>query len=223
MGKYMRKNKRIGDIAVMEVAHVGVRTRSRALDMGHMAAAASSETAKRRKVGGGEVKISSTSLIQLGSTTPITHENSLSPAISATVSNDDKFSGSISDLVPASCYSSNASSNLEKESLKIVDLEDVSVQIETSTCNFDPRGRRETTPSSELEAESDNLESTAKPTEADYRRRSSAVTMPSETELDEFFDAAEKDLVKRFTEKYNFDIVKDVPLEGRYEWVPLKP
>ncbi|RDX81943.1 Cyclin-dependent kinase inhibitor 6, partial [Mucuna pruriens] len=47
--------------------------------------------------------------------------------------------------------------------------------------------------------------------------------MPTESELEEFFATAEKDIQKRFSDKYNYDIVKDVPLEGRYEWVKLKP
>ncbi|KAL0356816.1 UNVERIFIED_CONTAM: Cyclin-dependent kinase inhibitor 7 [Sesamum calycinum] len=50
-----------------------------------------------------------------------------------------------------------------------------------------------------------------------------AETMPSAAELEEFFAAAEKYEQKRFTEKYNYDIVKDVPLEGKYQWVRLQP
>lgn len=47
--------------------------------------------------------------------------------------------------------------------------------------------------------------------------------MPTESELDEFFASAEKDIQKRFQHKYNYDIVKDMPMEGRYEWVEIKP
>nr|CAA05215.1 cyclin-dependent kinase inhibitor protein [Oxybasis rubra] len=49
------------------------------------------------------------------------------------------------------------------------------------------------------------------------------IKMPSDSEIEEFFAVAEKDLQKRFSEKYNFDIVKDVPLKGRYDWVPINP
>ncbi|XP_058735413.1 cyclin-dependent kinase inhibitor 6 [Vicia villosa] len=42
-----------------------------------------------------------------------------------------------------------------------------------------------------------------------------------EEEIDEFFARFEREEQKRFSEKYNFDIVRDVPLEGRYEWVRL--
>ncbi|XP_074330924.1 uncharacterized protein LOC141668120 isoform X1 [Apium graveolens] len=50
-----------------------------------------------------------------------------------------------------------------------------------------------------------------------------AVKMPSTEEIDEFFSVAEKFEMKRFMEKYNYDTVKDVALEGRYQWVCLKP
>ncbi|CAM8912320.1 unnamed protein product [Rhodiola kirilowii] len=47
--------------------------------------------------------------------------------------------------------------------------------------------------------------------------------MPSEAELEDFFAAVENRIQQRFIQKYNYDVVNDVPLaEGRYEWVPLK-
>lgn len=206
MRKYVKqKCKVIREAAVMEVAHVGVRTRARALSM--------AAAAKRRKVSGVESKLSATSLIQLRSgRRAVVQGNSASPAASGH-----------SDRATASCCSSNASSDVANESVKIVDLETASSEIETSTSNLSNRGRRETTPSSEIQEESGELESTARPTEANAHRRSLAGAMPSEIELEEFFVAAEKKLQKKFTEKYNYDIAKDVPLEGRYEWIQLNP
>ncbi|KAJ9670770.1 hypothetical protein PVL29_026976 [Vitis rotundifolia] len=227
MGKYIRKCKGIGEVAVMEVGQVaGVRTRARALAMA--AAADSSGTVKRRKVsGGGELKFAS-SYEQLRNRRGlvILPENSVSEAPSGNsgrvVAEEDQCSSPSSDHVSASCCSSNGSSELVKERLKFADLEEESVEIEASAYS-DYRERRETTPSSELRAESDDLESTARPSEANYHHRSTVEKMPSESELEEFFAAAEKDVQKRFSEKYNYDIVKDVPMEGRYEWVRLKP
>lgn len=206
MRKYVKqKCKVIREAEVMEVAHVGVRTRARALSM--------AAAAKRRKVSGVESKLSATSLIQLRSgRRAVVQGNSASPAASGH-----------SDRATASCCSSNASSDVANESVKIVDLETASSEIETSTSNLSNRGRRETTPSSEIQEESGELESTARPTEANAHRRSLAGAMPSEIELEEFFVAAEKKLQKKFTEKYNYDIAKDVPLEGRYEWIQLNP
>lgn len=37
-------------------------------------------------------------------------------------------------------------------------------------------------------------------------------------EIEEFFAYAEQQAQKKFIEKYNFDIVNDSPLPGRYEW-----
>ncbi|XP_014508170.1 cyclin-dependent kinase inhibitor 7 isoform X1 [Vigna radiata var. radiata] len=45
------------------------------------------------------------------------------------------------------------------------------------------------------------------------------VKEPAKAEIEEFFAMAEKYEQKRFVEKYNFDIVRDMPLEGRYQWV----
>lgn len=56
-------------------------------------------------------------------------------------------------------------------------------------------------PLSEAEADSGELESTARPPEPDSRRRSTAEKMPSEAEIEEFFAAAEKDLQKQFMDK----------------------
>lgn len=45
--------------------------------------------------------------------------------------------------------------------------------------------------------------------------------VPSAAEIEEFFSHAEKKQQAMFRDKYNFDIVNEVPLPGRYEWVPV--
>ncbi|XP_048433005.1 cyclin-dependent kinase inhibitor 7-like [Pyrus x bretschneideri] len=79
---------------------------------------------------------------------------------------------------------------------------------------------RETTPSSELSLDLNEMSSPA-PAVSHRRRIPVSKSTPSE-EIEEFFAAAEKYEHKRFTEKFNYDIVNDVPLEGRYQWVRLK-
>lgn len=242
----------IAEIAVMEVSHqVGVRTRSRAA----LAMAASSVTAKRRKVTGattGELVKLSTSYVELRSRNrvviasenlviPATAESTIGVRTTTETTEEAERCGSPSSSnrdVQASCCSSNGSSEIadhhdddndNQERIEFVDLEDdddkdESTEVETSTYNFCGEIRREMTPSSKLREESDDVESAAKPTVVDSHSRSAvAEKMPSESELEEFFAAAEKDIQKRFAEKYNYDIVKDTPLEGRYEWVRLKP
>ncbi|XP_047938114.1 cyclin-dependent kinase inhibitor 6-like [Salvia hispanica] len=44
---------------------------------------------------------------------------------------------------------------------------------------------------------------------------------PSAAELEDFFTEAEDYVQRRFAQKYNYDIVKDAPIQGgRYQWVP---
>ncbi|XP_047329833.1 cyclin-dependent kinase inhibitor 3-like [Impatiens glandulifera] len=57
----------------------------------------------------------------------------------------------------------------------------------------------------------------------DRRKLSPNVDIQTAAEIEEFFSAAEKEEQKKFMNKYNFDVVKDVPLGGRYEWVRIKP
>ncbi|XP_043710893.1 cyclin-dependent kinase inhibitor 1-like [Telopea speciosissima] len=232
MGKYMRKCKGIGE-TLMEVAQVGVTTRARTLAMAAAAAEAATATStggtKRRKVSSGELRFSS-SCVQLQSRRlpVISQENPVSPANSDNsdqVITEDRCSSPNSDHFQASRCSSNGSTEFVNENLGSVDLEGESecFHIENLTTYSDCRQRRETTPSSELRPESGDLESTARPAEANSRCRSTAEKMPTEAEIDEFLTAAEKKEQKRFTVKYNFDILKDIPLEGRYEWVRVKP
>ncbi|KAG7583290.1 Cyclin-dependent kinase inhibitor [Arabidopsis suecica] len=44
-----------------------------------------------------------------------------------------------------------------------------------------------------------------------------------QSEIDDFFANAEQQQQRFFIQKYNFDIVSDNPLPGRYEWVKVVP
>ncbi|XP_017981546.1 PREDICTED: cyclin-dependent kinase inhibitor 7 isoform X1 [Theobroma cacao] len=214
-----RKCRTIGEITLMEIANVGVRTR----------AMAATETVKvkkkRRRLNDDEeaqVKVTSstTSYIQLRSRRILVdHRRKENRCSSHNSDHDDDVS----------CCSSNIGSS-EKRIIELPDLEDESIEVETSPY-FSSResssmnsSRRETTPSSELRAEPEDQDSMSKPSEVNSRRRSTVEKInPIKAEIEEFFASAEKDLQKHFTEKYNFDFVKEEPLEGRYEWVRLKP
>ncbi|KAL0334845.1 UNVERIFIED_CONTAM: Cyclin-dependent kinase inhibitor 7 [Sesamum radiatum] len=156
-------------------------------------------------------------------------ENSVSPAASRT----------------SGCCKHDESSDVVKRSSRSSDLENVddllSEGFETDIAAFtDDVFRfsnlcllfsREATPTSELYGDSEQVlmypKATSKKKSSPPPRRkipaSLAETMPSAAELEEIFAAAEKYEQKRFTEKYNYDIVKDVPLEGKYQWVRLQP
>lgn len=176
---------------------VGVRTRAQAALAMDEATTSSPKTSKRRK---------------------INNRKFSTPTIFPQPEKEEKSSGDISDEeFPASCCSSNGSVQLDEERIKSLDLEVESAQVETSTCNHSEEEfqRREMSRSRSNEFESMETNSN--------RPISSPKNMPTEFELEEFFSAAEKNIQRKFQEKYNYDIVKDVPLEGRYEWVQLKP
>ncbi|KAK9988352.1 hypothetical protein SO802_028591 [Lithocarpus litseifolius] len=115
------------------------------------------------------------------------------------------------DQFPVSCCSSNESSEVFRNGFSLIDLEAKSFESVDSTTyiNNNNNKLREATPSSSLCVDSYEMDSPAK--------------MPPKEEIDDFFAFAEKRQQERFAENYNYDIVKDVPLEGRYQWIPLKP
>ncbi|MBA0788003.1 hypothetical protein Gotri_027474 [Gossypium trilobum] len=169
----------------MELADVGVQTRG--------VATTGRVQKKRRRLNDGNKEeecrkvtsstTSTTSYIQLRSRTILAdrHRRDGNRCLSLNSDHDDDVS----------CCSSNIESS-DKRIMELPDLEDESIEVETST-HFS---------SSE---------------------RSTVEKMPTEAELEEFFAPAEKKLQKQFADKYNYDIVKDEPLEGRYEWIRLKP
>ncbi|KAK8568156.1 hypothetical protein V6N13_106090 [Hibiscus sabdariffa] len=132
----------------------------------------------------------------------------------------DKCSRLFSGDSSASRCSRNESCDILNDSLRIVDLEAKSFETEISTCTNINKFSRETTPLSELCGYSDKMESPVKKPSPSPAKPSK---MPSQAEIDEFFSVAEKYEQKRFAEKYNYDIVKDVPLDGRYRWLRLQP
>ncbi|EEF38755.1 cyclin-dependent kinase inhibitor 7 [Ricinus communis] len=219
---------------MMEMAKVGVRTRAQAL-----ALAAAASGSRKRKVNDNQrpvmnIELRRSTRRRITVATPennsISRELNSGHRTASGVVHDRCSSPSLddSDHACASCCSSNGSSQDDHGNIKFADLQDErSAEVETSVY-YSCRERRESTPSSEVGEElSDELDSTARPSamEANSRRKPSLTVekMPTETELDEFFAEAERNIQKRFADKYNYDVVKDEPLKGRYEWVRLKP
>ncbi|CAK9174316.1 unnamed protein product [Ilex paraguariensis] len=91
------------------------------------------------------------------------------------------------------------------------------------------RSARETTPFS-LIRDPDNIRtlgSTTSPTSSTEAngiiQNSMERHIPMALEMEEFFAGAEKEQQRQFVEKYNFDLVNEKPLLGRYEWVKMEP
>ncbi|CAL9222268.1 unnamed protein product [Arabidopsis halleri] len=76
-----------------------------------------------------------------------------------------------------------------------------SERISRSDCNFGDKGF-------DLESENRSM-----------IRDSKAI----QSEIEDFFANAEEQQQRLFIQKYNFDIVSDNPLPGRYEWVKVVP
>lgn len=211
---------------VMEVAQAEVRSRGRAMAE-DQEAVDNCGSAKRMKVGNGELRLSSSKSVRItddeGGDVITTFEN-----YADSVEEDlRELSGDATSLitsgdVQASCCSSNGSIT---EKLKSADLEEIRTEGEaTVKCKFEGR---ESTQTSEFKEESGELESstTSKPSALiiDSLRTIPSAKTPPAAELEEFFAKAEENLHKTFKDKYNFDFVNGVPLQGRFEWVQLNP
>lgn len=202
----------------MEATQVGVRTRGRGMTVVVEEAEDNSGAVKRRKVKVGDEKLTSPS-----STFVLSKTLDREICVNSATEEDPSESCDESDClrsggVPASCCSSAGS----MEQRKVADLKE-SFETETAA-RYDLDGC-ESTPTSELKSESGEVESSTV-------KQSSVMTnsgctilspekMPPEAELEAFFAAAEEDLNQRFKDKYNYDIVNDIPLQGRYEWIQL--
>ncbi|CAA7400921.1 unnamed protein product [Spirodela intermedia] len=104
---------------------------------------------------------------------------------------------------------------------------------ETPVSNYDRELERDEATMKDLRRkEAEDMESAARPADAGGRCKMEApppATSPvtslvvSEREIEEFFASAERKERERFSKKYNYDVVKDSPLEGRYEWTRIEP
>ncbi|XP_020692256.1 cyclin-dependent kinase inhibitor 5 [Dendrobium catenatum] len=209
MGKYMRKAKLAGEVAVMEVSaqsSIGVRTRARTLALQrHQKQSSSSSSSSSSSVDNSSSSSSSSCYLQLRS------HRLEKPAI---------------NLNPREASESNICADVEA-------LPEADGGVETSfgenVLDFDCRDRnaRETTPCSLIRT-SETVRtpgSSTRLTPANAFNRSVQNVMdqniPSAHEIEEFFAGTERLQQIKFMEKYNFDPLNDFPLPGRYEWVKL--
>ncbi|KAG6529026.1 hypothetical protein ZIOFF_011218 [Zingiber officinale] len=229
MGKYMTKcGKGAGELSVMEVTQVaGVTTRARALAIASAAdAAAATAVPKRRKA---EVAPAPSELVQTSSyiqlrSRRLVMTGDLPPPRNSL---NSAFSWATTEKV-ASRSSSNASSDVMVEEpvmpdelgrcLLVSSFSPFRSLFAFNFASFSSRClnfRREARHSSAARLEGGDLESTARTT------TTSTSTTPTKSEIEEFFDAAERDQALRFADKYNYDVINDVPLNGRFRWVPI--
>ncbi|KAF5185984.1 Cyclin-j18-like [Thalictrum thalictroides] len=193
MGKLMRKYKGIDEVAVLEVSlhQIGVRTRARTLAMAEEEQQeASVATTKRRKLNSTSQHFhSNSSYIQLRSQCRRKVMQNSTENICSSCSSDHV-------LVSHRC-SSNGSSELLNENIRsLTDLEDKGHDFE----NCSPYTERREKKVSKC-SQSNDMESTGKPTQENSRHKWTEEKTPTDAELEDFFSAAEKDEKKRFEDK----------------------
>ncbi|XP_022952765.1 cyclin-dependent kinase inhibitor 7 isoform X1 [Cucurbita moschata] len=134
------------------------------------------------------------------------------------------------DQFPVSCSSSDDCGKATVEKFEDLELQTKSFETVESipvndieSYNYNLNLFRESTPTSNLHGDSDEMDSPATNFLTDKQKPPDRPKTPPISEIEDFFAEAEKYEQKRFSEKYNFDIVMDVPLEGRYQWIRLKP
>ncbi|KAK6916469.1 Cyclin-dependent kinase inhibitor domain [Dillenia turbinata] len=171
---------------------------------------------KKRRISSSDYELSTSSSLQTLLLRKTTENDKNSSSQSSAV---NSVHNSLSSSSPCSSNDSN-SNELVIHSLRSVDLKSEGMEIQQSKSR--ERDSRETTPVSDL-CVPDEMDSTAEKSNRHILRSSAAAKMPSTAEIEEFFASAEKLEQKRFIDKYNYDIVKDVPLQGRFQWVRLKP
>ncbi|KAM4117143.1 hypothetical protein ACJW30_02G102000 [Castanea mollissima] len=240
MGKYIRKAKTRGELAVMEVSQssLGVRTRAKTLALQNSNSNSNSYLQLRSRrlqkpqpnvVANGthhhhDSKRHKSSNATAAAATPTANDNN---GKESHIQNHDEIVG-----VGVGVGVGEVDTNQQEDNL--INKTDFGVQEASfgeNVLDFEARERstRESTPCS-LIRDPDNIRtpgSTTRPTcSTETNRRTQNATqrhIPTSHEINEFFAGAEEEQQRQFVEKYNFDPVSDKPLPGRYEWEKLDP
>ncbi|AED95728.1 Cyclin-dependent kinase inhibitor 3 [Arabidopsis thaliana] len=222
MGKYMKKSKITGDISVMEVSKAtapspGVRTR-----------AAKTLALKRLNSSAADSALpnDSSCYLQLRSRRLEKPSSLIEPKQPPRVHRSGiKESGSRSRVDSVNSVPVAQSSNEDECFDNFVSVQ---VSCGENSLGFESRhSTRESTPCNFVEdmeimvTPGSSTRSMCRATK-EYTREQDNV-IPTTSEMEEFFAYAEQQQQRLFMEKYNFDIVNDIPLSGRYEWVQVKP
>ncbi|KAL1202835.1 Cyclin-dependent kinase inhibitor 6 [Cardamine amara subsp. amara] len=123
----------------------------------------------------------------------------------------------LSSSISSGCFSSESKEIAKNSSTFVSDLEAHQISENETSTIINSNFRKETSPVSEALGE----------TTTEMKSSSSASKKtPTPAEIDNFLSELEEkndEKQKKFIEKYNFDIVNDKPLEGRYKWDRFKP
>ncbi|XP_031285559.1 cyclin-dependent kinase inhibitor 3 [Pistacia vera] len=247
MGKYMKKSKITGDVAVMELS-TGVLTRAKTLALKrllkpsplpnpHDTSFSSSFCYLQLRNRRLEKPPPPCKQLQPKDKT-CKPQNSDTDSTSNSIPNsslrlNSLRSGSVGvGSVPLGCDDRDVQGPFGNNELMENDVNEVAAEEASfgeNNLEHEPRDRssRESTPCSLIRG-SDAIRtpiSTTRQIRSTYRGGQNDMQriIPTPRELEEFFAYAEQQQQRFFMEKYNFDIVNDLPLPGRYEWVQVFP
>ncbi|KAF5738513.1 putative Cyclin dependent kinase inhibitor [Tripterygium wilfordii] len=231
MGKYIRKVKTAGEIAVMEVSQtLGVSTRARTLALQRL-----QKSSPPPSDGGSYLQLRSRRL-QKPTILVDSKREKPNPRRNANLKSNSKAKSGSRGLVQKKGSSrKNVGEVVQKGKVEghTGDGKDLGAETSFGENRLEIEGRerntRESTPCS-LIRDPDAIRtpgSSTRPTsstEANRRRQNSISRhIPTAHDMDDFFSGAEEEQQRQFVEKYNFDPVNDKPLPGQYEWEKLDP
>ncbi|THU55037.1 hypothetical protein C4D60_Mb11t02340 [Musa balbisiana] len=249
MGKYMRKAKVSGEVAVMEVSHqssVGVRTRARTLAAAAAGAARRTPPAPTSNSGAAGSRSPSRPLRPASrARTPPSPSLTLAPRQTLDIARTslapigdrirDRWSPSRPGGVRRRWKRRRRRMRRSRLGRIFSRLIRGTENMINNNTHLDRKEKpkpirlrcaRETTPCSLIRnpeairtPSSTNRPSNS--TTANRRMQIVHQNIPSAHEMDEFFAGAEQLQQRIFIERYNFDPVNDCPLPGRYEWVKV--
>ncbi|KAH6812369.1 hypothetical protein C2S51_026131 [Perilla frutescens var. frutescens] len=230
MGKYMRKPKTTRDVDVSN-SPLGVRTRARTLALervkSSLTATAGTDYLELRSR-----RLEKPPLLKLHLQNSQKIATPPKRDFLCTGKENPQIEGPTSES-PCSPIESvkevDGCSGRKNGGFEIGDLE-IEASFGENNLDMEPRERctRESTPCSMIRA-ADSIttpgSSTKRrsPTASNQRAQNAIRNIPTAREMDDFFACAEEPQQRLFIEKYNFDIVNDSPLPGRYEWVRVMP
>ncbi|KAJ0565977.1 putative cyclin-dependent kinase inhibitor [Helianthus annuus] len=221
MGKYTRKSKLTGDVvAVMDISHstLGVRTRATTLALQKLQAlktpAATPPPELRCEL----------SYLQLRSRK--LEKPPLPQSTCCSQRNPNPNSGclKLEKLEFRACGSGSHEFGSGHGDVSVQDCDLGAEEASFGENNLDSeakeRSTRESTPCSFIRDSNDSITPGSSTRHAIVPNSIQRI-MPSAQEIEEFFARHALEQQRLFSEKYNFDIVNEKPLQGRYEWVKV--
>ncbi|XP_051141603.1 cyclin-dependent kinase inhibitor 5-like [Andrographis paniculata] len=226
MGKCTRKLRASGDVSSMDVSpsSLGVRTRARILAL-QQHQAASSADASPQSPKPDYLELRSRRLEKLPVLGKYFRNSRNASASEQSAARGNEENPKIENL-PEKPYTGSV---FEGRNGVFEDGDsEVEVSFGENNLEMDVRERttRESTPCSSIGTVATMPGSSTKrktPALANQRFRDTLRNISIADEIEAFFALAEQPQQRNFIEKYNFDILNDMPLPGRYEWIKATP